>query len=347
MPHHSELAWLQHESSTYTYVGRNDVAVNWVLQQKEKIGHNPCKKIIILGSGVIEPFTIAALPQAQHAQVIAVEIESDLVDLGNQIKSGKKVSWEEVAQLSRHPETINNQLLEAERIKKGLEKLKTLGSFHLLGKGVSVDSFQVPPALASRVSFVNSDSLTALRDLQDADVICDFFVQTNINKSGSSGITYTQELVAQAIKSLSESGTYLIGDTGYNHQNTLSHMATLAEARINAGSLVHIINKGDSFSSSWYIAISRGELLTSDDITHIRERVEALAQSTGLEIQEVRHTISELATDVNRVLYLAYVASEKEVIAWSTVDPLSQALLRLAGKPEDEFGATIVFPGKN
>jgi hypothetical protein len=186
-----------------------------------------------------------------------------------------------------------------------------------------------------------------LKEFQDADLICDFFVQTNINKSGEEGINYTQELIEEAVNRLSSQGVYLIGDTGYNHRHTLDHIARLADARINAGSLVHIINKGNSFSSSWYLAISKGELLSSDKIDGIRGRIASLASETGLEIREARHTSAELASDINQALYLAYLADREGLITWSTVDPLAQALLHLASNPESEFGETIIFPGKN
>ncbi len=348
MPKSSERTpWLQHELSTYSYLGRNDAAVNWLLQQRTKNGLSPCRNIVILGSGMIEPFTIAALPEAKDAQIIAVEIEGNLVDLGNRIKSGVTATWEEIAAISRHPGTQNTQLLNVERIRNGLQKLRTLNSLELLGSGVSETTFQIPQEIASRVTFINHDSLSALEEVSEANVICDFFVQTNINKSGESGIAYTRELVEQAFARLAKDGVYLIGDTGYNHQHTLNHIAQLAEARISAGSLVHIINKGDSFSSSWYLAVSRGDLFAAEDIAQVRERVEALADSNQLEIHEVRQTVGELADDINRVLYLAFISQDRELISWATASPLTQALLHLTSGAESEFGETIIFPGKN
>jgi len=347
MLHRSELPWLQHEPSTYSYLGRNDAAVNWLLQQREEIGLAMCKKIIILGSGMIEPFAIAALPQAAQAEIIAVEIEKDLVELGHRVRSGESITWEEVASISRHPGSSNRQLLEKNRIKKGLNQLKELGSLDLLGSGVTEESFQVSEQLSSRVTFINRDSLSALEELDEADLICDFFVQTNINKSGDRGVAYTRKLIEEAVASLSSQGMYLIGDTGYNHHHTLGHIAGLALATINAGSLVHIVNKDNNFSSSWYLAISRGDLLGSDKVDGIRERIASLANETGLEIREVRHTYAELASNINQALYLAYLADKEGLITWSTVSPLPQALLHLARDPESEFGETIIFPDKN
>lgn len=198
-----ETRWLQHEPSTYSYLGRNDAAVSWLLEQKSKVGHSPSRTIVILGSGMIEPFTVAALPEAHNAQVIAVEIEKDLVDLGNEIKSGKKTSWSEVAEVSRHPGTQNSHLLDVKRIQKGLITLRKLGSLNTLGDGVTEETFQVPESLASRITFVNSDSLSAVKTLDDLDLICDFFVHTNINKSGEEGVSYTRVLIEEAVERLS------------------------------------------------------------------------------------------------------------------------------------------------
>lgn len=341
-----ETRWLQHEPSTYSYLGRNDAAVSWLLQQKLRSGHTSSRTIVILGSGMIEPFTIAALPEAQNSHVIAVELEKDLVALGNELKSGRRASWSEVAAVSKHPGTQNSQLLDVRRIQKGLNTLGKLGSLDSFGGIVTTEAFQVPQDLADRVTFMNSDSLSAIKTLSDLDLICDFFVQTNINKSGEEGVNYTRTLVEEAVERLSTQGVYLIGDTGYNHRHTLSHIAGLAEARINAGSLVHIINKGSNFSSSWYLAVSKGELLGSDEIGGIRTRVDALAKTHDLEVQEVRLTNHELALRIDQNLYLAYLADAEGLITWSSVDPLPQALLHLAQKPEDEFGETIIFPGK-
>ncbi|HYD34993.1 MAG TPA: hypothetical protein VD999_02910 [Vitreimonas sp.] len=347
MPTSHELPWLQHEPSTYSYIGRNDAAVNWLLSQKEKTRQSACKTIIILGSGMIEPFTIAALPRAREAQIVAVEIEESLVKLGNKVKAGEKVTWEQVAGVSRHPGTHNHQLLELGRVQQGLSRLRGLGSLEALGEGVDESTFHVSQQLRDRVTFVNSDSLSGLKSLGDADLICDFFVQTNINKSGEPGVKYTEELIEEAMAHLSAQGIYLIGDTGYNHKHTLHHIARLAEARINAGSLVHIINKGNSFSSSWYLAVSKSDLLSNDEINGIRGKIANFSETTGLQIQEARLSNNELAASIDQALYLAYLADAEGLITWSTVEPLPQALLHLATQPDAEFGETIVFPGKN
>jgi len=337
--------WAKHEPSTYSYVGRNDQSVDWVLRRREVSNFPPCKKIVILGSGVIEPFTIAAIPGAETAEVIAVEIEGDLVGLGQRIKAGESISWQEIANFSRHPGTNNSQLLQPSRIKKGLEKLRQAGSLSLLGAGVNQDTFQIPQSVTDRVRFVNADSLSGIQGLSDVDLICDFFVQTNINKSGEDGLNYTRELIKTAVAKLSHQGIYLIGDSGYNHPNTLRHISQIAEAQIGAGSLVHVINKGDRFSSSYYIALTKREFVSAVDREQVDQKMASLNHQHGLDIKQEIQSTAELADDVERVLYFAYMSVDGQLTTWSTEMMLPQALLHLTQVDQD-FGETILFPGK-
>lgn len=337
--------WAKHEPSTYSYVGRNDQSVDWVLRKREASDFFPCKKIVVLGSGVIEPFTIAAIPGAEAAEVIAVEIEGNLVGLGQRIKSGETISWQEIADISRHPGTDNSQLLQPARIRKGLEKLKRVGSLQVLGAGVNQDTFQIPQSVTDRVRFVNADSLSGIQGLSDADLICDFFVQTNINKSGEDGLNYTRELIETAVAKLSNQGIYLIGDSGYNHPNTLKHISQIAEAQIGAGSLVHVINKGDRFSSSYYIALTKREFVSAADREQVNQKMASLNHQHDLDIKQEIQSTAELADDVERVLYFAYMSVDGQLTTWSTEMMLPQALLHLT-QVDPDFGEKILFPGK-
>jgi len=344
-----EKIWQNFGQSTFTHLGRNDRIVDWALKLREERELRPIENIILLGSGIIEPFTIAALPRARAAKVRAVEINPQLLQLGEDIKAARAIPWQKIAEVSLNPGRPNRDLKDRAKLAFGLKRLEKLGSRENLGLGFNEDRLQVAQEVASRVQFVDQDALSALRDITDADIIGDFFLQVNINKDESPnlGLNYTRQLVDAASQALASDGLYLIGDTGKNLPVTLGHLARTPRARLHICSLVHAANLGDRFITSSYLVVSKMEEPDSEEmIEAARQNIANKPGLRELKVIEENLSLDELSAITRTRLNLAYVLTRKASIAWNTVDDLQQSLSQLIPEPDSQFSQTIILPAQ-
>lgn len=340
------MKWIEHEQSTYTYLGRNDSCVNWMLSYRKEKGLPAPKTIVLIGSGAVEPFTIAALPLASSSKILAVEINLDLVELGNTVRQGKSVTWPVVAEQSQHPDVINTQLTDPRRLSAGIQKLASLGSLRNLGSGFNSKFFRVANDIADRVTFIPTDGLSALTSLKDIDIIGDFFVQVNINKDSNRGIEYTNRLVASAVAALSPEGSYLIGDSGRNMPITLNHIAANPDVRLNMSSLVHVVNREGKYSSSYYSAVGRHKVNSSSIKQSTRHNIKDISQRFSLPVKEEAVTIHQLAQLIASHLYFGFIGNKinDNGTVWYSPESIIKTLNRLAPKTNLTFAEQIIFP---
>ena len=341
-----KIKWIEHEQSTYTYLGRNDGCVNWILSYRKEKGLPAPKTIVLIGSGVIEPFTIAALPLASSSKILAVEINLSLVDLGNTVRQGKSVTWSAVAEQSQHPDVVNTQLTDPRGLSTGMQKLASLGSLRNLGSGFNSKFFRVANDITDRVTFMSTDALSALTSLKDMDIIGDFFVQVNINKDSNRGIEYTNRLVAAAVAALSPEGSYLIGDSGRNMPTTLNHIATNPDARLVISSLSHVVNQEGDYSSSYYSAVGRHKVNSSSIKQATKHNIRNIAQRFNLSIKEETATVDQLVQLIASHLYLGFIGNKinNNGTVWYSQESIIETLNRLASKTSHTFAEQIIFP---
>ncbi len=339
------IEWNEHEQSTYTYIGRNDSCVNWMLSYRKQKGLPPPKTILFIGSGAIEPFTVAALPLASRSEILAVEINPDLVELGDTVRQDKAVAWSTVAEKSQHPDVINAQLTDPKKLSASMQKLASLGSLGNLGNGFNSEFFRVAKNITDRVTFIPTDALSAFTSLKDIDIIGDFFVQVNINKDLNQGIDYTNRLVAAAVSALSPEGSYVIGDSGRNMPITLNHIATNPDARLNMSSLVHVINQEGKYSSSYYSVVGKRNVNSFSIKQAARHNIKDIAQRFNLFIKEESVTVDQLAQLITSHLYFGFVGDEdNNGTVWYSQESIGETLSKLASKTSPEFSEQIIFP---
>lgn len=337
--------WIAHEPSTYSYLGRNDGCVNWMLYYREQEGLPFPETIVLIGPGAIEPFTIAALPLALRSQIVAIEINPDLVELAKTIQEGRAVPWSTVAEKTQHPGIVNTQLTDPEKLRVGMEKMALLGSKTNLGLGFNNDFFQVVDSVTNRVTYIPTDALAALRSLTNMDMICDFFVQVNINKDPE-GTDYTRQMIKAAIEALSSEGNYIIGDSGRNMPTTLSHIAEEPNARLNVSALVHVVNQEGKHSSSYYSVLGRRSMRSETIQQTMRKNIGDIARKFNLPITEQIITIDQLAQLSASHVYFGFIENEggKNGIVWYCPLPQKDTLIKLAPSNDEVFTDQIVFP---
>jgi len=338
--------WIAHEPSTYSYLGRNDGCVNWMLINREQKGLPSPKKIALIGSGIIEPFTIAALPLALQSQIIAVEIDPKLVELARIIKNGDGIPWSDIAKKTQHPGVVNTQLTNPDRLTMGRNKLASLGSLRNLGPNFTNDVFQVESSVGDRVTYIPIDALSALKSLSNIDMICDFFVQVNINKDQEKGIDYTRQMVKAALAALSPEGNYIIGDSGRNIPITLSHISERTNAVLNVSALVHAVNQMDKYSSSYYSVLGRKKMKPTIIRQTMKKNIDDIVNKFGLPLTEQTITIDQLAELSASHVYFGFLGNEDDNsgTVWYCPLPQKDTLAKLAPSKDIAFTDQIVFP---
>jgi hypothetical protein len=344
-----EHVWRESGPSTFTHVGRNDGAVNWGLSYRQERGFPPAQLIVLLGCGAVEPFTIAALPRARTARVVAVEIDPGLLELAEQIKAGASLPWNRVAQISKNPRIPNRDLNDRVKVETGLRVLGALGSLDNLGPGFDEVQMRVARSVADRVEFVGEDALSAIRRISNADIIGDFFLQVNVNKSLTlDGPAYTMQLAESASRALASHGLYLIGDTGANLPTTLGHLAQLSETRLNLSSLAHAAQVlGGYFVSSSYLVVSKLEDIDGDGLIELaRKNIASEAAARHVRLAEETVTVRELASIVRDRLNFAFVSSGAGGLAWNSVGQTAETLRRLAPVLHAQYSPTIIIPAQ-
>lgn len=337
--------WIAHEPSTYSYLGRNDGCVNWMLLHREQQGFPPPTTLVLIGSGAIEPFTIAALPLASRSKIFAVEIDPRLVEIGQTIQQGIAVPWSTIAEKSQHPGVTNAQLTDKKRLSVGIDKLASLGSLINLGSGFNNEFFQVAKSVAERITYIPVDALSTLKSLDNIDVICDFFVQVNINKDNRQGIDYTRRMVTSAVVALSPNGSYILGDSGRNMSITLDHIDKTLDARLKVSSLIHVINQADKYSSSYYSILGKnGPFLTVQQT--MEQNISNISDAFGLPVKKQVMTVSQLAKLVTSHVYFGFIENEdkKDGTVWYCPLPLKDTFGKLAPSPDKPFIEHIIFP---
>lgn len=340
-----EKNWIAHEPSTYSYLGRNDSCVNWILTLRKQQGFHPPKILVLIGSGAIEPFTIAALPLALKSQIIAVEINPALVNLGQEIKSGEAISWPNIAKKTQHPGVLNTQLTDPIKLNLGIEKLESLGSLTNLGPGFNNEFFQVEKSVTERVSYIHADALSALKSLDNIEAICDFFVQVNINKNLKQGIDYTKRMVASIIGVLSPDGYYILGDSGRNMSITLDHIDKVSNAKLKVSALTHVVNQDGKYSSSYYSILGKDSQSIADQQI-MEQNITNISDKYDLPVKKQVVTVGQLARLVHSHVYFGFIKNENNNDGTVWYSPLSQeeALVKLTPSKNKAFTDKIIFP---
>lgn len=346
--------WQEFDPSTFTFIGRNDAAVKWALDFRWEHRLPQPKVVWLLGSGVIEPFTIAALPGMERASVIAVETNPDLLAIAAEIKKGRGIPWEIIAEKSQNPGRENSDLQNPSRIIGGLGRLRGLGSLANLGPGFDQKEMQVSEEVRRRVLFYNGDAEEFLREAVggEVDIIGDFFLQVNINKHPK-GSKYTREMVSRSLESLNADGFLIIGDTGKNLPQTLDHFGALAtRGQLNLASMVHAVNFGSGFASSHYLLASKlSDFPDRDQIATSVARRLAGSRFWPLNIRESNggiHVLWDACNDGD--LNIAFVEGDKDrdrPTTWnSTMYSAEKAIEAIVPEKADEFSEEIIFPAQ-
>lgn len=349
-----EVNWFKFEKpSTFTYIARNDRAVDWILGYRQEHNMPTVRKVYIIGSGIVEPFTLAALPNLSSAQIYAIEVDPDLVNLGEQIKKGDAIPWSNIASTSHNPGRENSDLTDSRRLRYGLDRLKALGSLDKLGNGFNTKTMQVAKSIADRVAFINDDALHTMSMQKDSDLVVDCFARVNMNKIQNLGLEYTKKLTIAALQSLSENGMYLIGDTGESLPATMDSFTKLLSGDVNWSSLVHIVQREPGkFTSSHYSVASLMEGLDTRDLQN-QARKHIVSHSLDI-YKDHTITIDSLSNVYNRLetlglINLAYVEVSRG--RGLTFNMLKHGLVKLTPNKGDEFcppadkrGNGIIFP---
>lgn len=337
--------WIAHDPSTYSYLARNDNCVNWVLQNRQEKGIPRPGTIALIGSGAIEPFTVAALPLADSSNVLAIEIDSALVNLGEEIKKGEAIPWVVVAEKSQHPGVLNTQLADPIKLKIGIQRLTSLGSLSVLGPQLNDQFFHVDESVAQRVRFLSTDALTALNSMTDIDMICDFFVQVNINKQGVAGEDYTRRMVEAAIKAMAHEGVYVIGDSGRNLPITLSHLSNTSDASLTISALTHAFGANGKFSSSYYSLIEKNPKGNIEARETVERTVEDISSKYKIPIERRTVDVPELREIATNHLYLAFISGnlhgKQDGFAWFCPLSIEEALNKLIPTGKEQFTGVI------
>ena len=343
--------WKEFDLSTFTFLGRNDITVNWVIDYRSKHGLSPIKEVLLLGSGLVEPFTLAAL--SSDFKVTAVEINEGLVDLADRVKKGDKIPWNLVAERSLNPGRPNSDFLENKRLGNCISVLKDLGSLQRLGNGFDLEGMSISPNVRDRVTFVRTDALLALRvdsNRGHIDLIGDFFLRANINKS-ESGPNYSANMIRESFECLDENGMLLIGDTGKNLPETyrqFSYFHTLG--RLNLASAVHLVNFGSGKITSHYLLATKlTDFPGSETIkTEIRSRLKENAILNKLSFVEKTGDITSQAQASLEKVNLAFVDSGKigNSTGWNSLKNQNEALELIVPCAGNEVSETIIFPAQ-
>ena len=346
--------WFNFEKpSTFTHIARNDRAVDWISGYRQEHKMPTIRKVGIIGSGMVEPFTLAALPGLSSAQIFAIEINPELVYLGEQIKKGKAIPWSNIAGSSHNPEMENSDFTDPKRLRSGLDRLKALGSLDKLGNGFNTRTMQVASAVADRVIFIHDDALQAMKMQKDSDLVVDCFVRVNMIKMKTLGPEYTKELTTVALQSLAENGMYLIGDTGASLPATLGDFTKTLSGNVNCASLVHVVQIGpDRLITSHYTVASLMEGLDTDDLQN-QARAHVVSHSPNV-YKDYTITVDSLAQVYDQLVTLglvnlAYVGGPKK--KGLAINMPIQGLFKLVpnegdefSPPADEKGNGIIFP---
>jgi hypothetical protein len=339
--------WQEFDPSTFTFVARNDIAVNWVLNYREANRLPPTREVLLLGSGMVEPFTLAAL--SPDIKVTAVELNEDLIEIGESVKRGQKVLWDVVAEKALNPGRPNTDFLEEERLVRSLSVLEHLGSLEALGRGFGLEGIKVDPSVADRVTFIKADALSAVKILESKrfDLIGDFFLRVNVNKH-KSGPAYTAEMLRYSFDLLNDNGMLLIGDTGRNLPVTYQQFADLdTTGRLNLSSAVHFVNFGSGKTTSHYLLATK--LTEFPSATWLASKAQ-----NRLMNNPVLDALTPVAENSNPSLVakasserinLAYVDTGKagESYMWNSALSQAEAFDRIVPNAGDEASETIIF----
>jgi len=343
------------DPSTFTHIGRNERAVNELLTARERDGLPRIKEVILLGSGVVEPFTVASLPLMRDAYIHAVDVSSKVVDKGEAIIKGEAVPWGEIGRISLNRERPNSDFSEPERIMRGLDVLNKLGCLGNLGEGFNDRQMQVASDVRERVHFVHHKALDALDNELAAvkpDLIGAYFVLLNINKDPDpeKGINYSRAVIDRALNMLDSQGVLMIGDTSLNLPNTFGQIAWSTKGRLNLAGMVHTVNFGTGLTSSHYIVSSQMEPYpgASTWMQSSRQRILSNPLFTeSLVVQESTLRPVELAGRSESNLNVGFVGSiwgEEKGTSWdSLIHRVPEALKILVPEPNNEASEDTVF----
>lgn len=343
--------WQEFDPSTFTFLGRNDIAVNWVIDYRSKHGLSPIKEVLLLGSGLVEPFTLAAL--SCDFRVTAVEINEELVDLADRVKKGDKIPWDLVAEKSLNPGRPNTDFLERTRLERSMSVLKDLGSLQRLDTGFDLEGMSVSPNVRDRVTFVKTDALSAFRAnlvKKHPDLIGDFFLRANINKH-KSGPEYSASMLGACFNCLKDNGMLLIGDTGKNLPVTYQQFADQdTSGRLNLVSVVHFVNFGSGKITSHYLLATKlsdfpgSEAIRQDLRSHLKEN-DTLRKLSAV---EEKGNVTDQVKSSSEKINIAFVDSGKpgESSGWNSLGKQMETLELVVPEAGDEASETVIFPAQ-
>ena len=343
------------DPSTFTHIGRNERAVAELLQARVMDGLPRIREVILLGSGVVEPFTIASLPWMRDAFIHAVDVNEYVVGIGQSIQKGEAIPWDVVGLISKNPDRPNSDFSEQERIRRGLIVLDEMGCLENLGEGFTDRQMQVAPDVRERVNFVHGKALEALNGQLaqvKPDFIGAFFMLLNINKDPDpeKGLNYSRAVIDRALDMLDSEGILMIGDTSLNLPKTYEQVTQSTKGNLNLSGMVHMVNFGRGVTSSHYVVASQMEPFPGVGawIEVARTRISSNDRLfRAIQVQETGTNASELPERSSFRLNIGFVGDywpKKRGTSWdSNITGAAEAIKQLVPNPNDEVSEDTVF----
>ena len=342
------------DPSTFTHIGRNERAVAELLQARVMDGLPRIREVILLGSGVVEPFTIASLPWMRDAFIHAVDVNEYVVGIGQSIQKGEAIPWDVVGLISKNPDRPNSDFSEQERIRRGLIVLDEMGCLENLGEGFTDRQMQVAPDVRERVNFVHGKALEALNGQLaqiKPDFIGAFFMLLNINKDPDpeKGLNYSRAVIDRALNMLDSEGILMIGDTSLNLPKTFNQVVQSTKGRLNLAGMVHMVNFGRGVTSSHYVVASQMEPYpgNSDWLATSRMRILSKNGFEKIEVQETSAQPEEMVERSEKRLNIGFVGPWREDgkgTSWdSGIAGVAEAIKKFVPNPNDEASEDTVF----
>jgi hypothetical protein len=197
--------------SKFTYLGRNGVFLYLLGLWK-----SPLERVVLLGSGPIEPFEVSALSRFKDTIITAVDCDPEVYRIFREVQKGGKVDPKDLAQVCRSSDSENCYLLDDYRLQLQLFKVGQQGWYPRFVNESNSLVLYVNHLGLNHPTMILCDLQNEIpKDIDRADLVFEGFMLVNWAKSQSA--SSASELFLERLRERMSPGAWFASTTSVTH----------------------------------------------------------------------------------------------------------------------------------
>lgn len=161
--------------SKFSYPGRNGTFLDLVGIRKQAL-----ERVVLLGSGPIEPFEVAALPCFKEAEITAIDSDTEVCEIVRRALKTGQLDVKNLARVCRSSDSENSYFVDHHRMWRQLCKVRQQGWYPKFDERQATPMLFINQNYSNKPKIINCDLRREIpNDVERADLIFEGFMLIN------------------------------------------------------------------------------------------------------------------------------------------------------------------------